>query len=107
MDYLSAVFWQWTTVAGAVFVAMEVLSRWAEHSEDRMGTKIARSVQWLLSKRVFPILIILLFAFANFQLYDQDQKRIRALNDSPRDWSALPKSPDGLRPGQIGATEAW
>jgi hypothetical protein len=98
-NYMFAVVWQWWGIIALVLGLMRVAPMVFPAS---MGW-----VEWLQRERqVFLSLAIALFVIANFQLYDQCQREIRALKWSPfdaskLDISKLPTSPEGLHPGQV------
>jgi hypothetical protein len=98
-NYMFAVVWQWWGIVALVLGLMRVAPMVFPAS---MGW-----VEWLQRERqVFLLLAIALFVIANFQLYDQCQREIRALKWSPfdaskLDISKLPTSPEGLHPGQV------
>jgi hypothetical protein len=95
-DYLQAVLWQWLTVILLVLGLLQLAPLLLPSS--------GRFVEWVQrQRRAFRALTLGVFVIANFLVFDQDQRDLRALRISPKsiDWGALPKSLEGLRPGQL------
>jgi hypothetical protein len=96
IDYLQAVLGQWLTVILLILGLLQLA--------PLLFPSSSRFVEWLQRKRrAFLALAWAVFAIANFMVFDQDQRDLRELRASPKtiDWAALPKSPEGLRPGQL------
>jgi hypothetical protein len=90
-DYIVAVGFAWWGVVALLFFLM----RLAPIVLPSCGRA---AVAWL--ERAFFGLAILCFVVANFKVFDQEQRQLRALTASPAfNWSALPTSPADVQPG--------
>jgi hypothetical protein len=96
VNYITAVWSQWV---GAAFVALAfaqlvaVILPWNKSFIDRHQGDM----------RVLRTLTAVLFVWANFGVFQQDQQEILALRINPAsiDLRTLPTSPKGLRPGDL------
>jgi hypothetical protein len=95
-DYLTAVIWRWV---GAAFVALAFAQLVA------VGFPSTKSFidRHQGNMRVLRVFTLVLFVWANFGVSQQDQQEILALRINPAaiDLRTLPKSQNGLRPGDL------
>jgi hypothetical protein len=93
-DYVLAVAWQWQNLLGVVLLLMQLLPALIPFSDPmikRLGSRAATG--WI---------VLVFFVIANYTVFAQDQHDISVLKSTNGiDWSALPKSPNALRHGQI------
>jgi hypothetical protein len=96
LDYLIAVASHWIAAAGILATLLLTLAPLVSPGAARLADRIKGSRAVVLGVG------LVLFVYADFSVYDEDQRAISTLKQTTMagDLAALPKSPDGLRSGQ-------